>query len=140
MTNQPDRPVLDRMLSAVKTTPITSQLVDQRLEHRVTDEAIAAGHGSRRYLAVCGQVFVAAPLAAPPGRPCPVCATMLVQANRPAVMPQRRQGLLRRLLADVVQLAGRAAVFPAQWEALAEQAVDHESVRAALLAARQDAS
>ena len=86
------------MLSAVKTTPITSQLVDQRLEHRVTDEAVAAGHGSCRYLALCGQVFVAAPLAAPPGRPCPACATILVQACRPPAVPQRRQGLLRRLL------------------------------------------
>lgn len=83
------------------TTPITSQLVDQRLEHRVTDEAIAAGHSSRRYQALCGQVFVAAPLAAPPGRPCPACAAILAQASRPASMSQprhRRDGLLRRLL------------------------------------------
>jgi hypothetical protein len=47
---------------------------------------------------------------------------------------------LAELLAEVVQLAGRAAIFPGLWEALAEQAMDHESVHAALLAAQGDAS
>ncbi|MGH4002428.1 MAG: hypothetical protein ACRDTJ_33750 [Pseudonocardiaceae bacterium] len=83
------------------TTPITSQFVDQRLEHRVTDESLADGRDSHRYQAVCGQLFVAAPLAAPPGRPCPACAAILATTSRPAAVPQprqRRQGLLRRLL------------------------------------------
>lgn len=70
---------------------------------------------------------------APGGRPAPCAADCSVDLAREV-------RALAALLADVVQLAGRAAVFPAQWEALAEQAVDHESVRAALLAARQDAS
>jgi hypothetical protein len=46
---------------------------------------------------------------------------------------------LAALLAEVVQPAGRAAIFPGVWEALAEQTRQHESVRAALLAARDDA-
>jgi hypothetical protein len=41
------------------------------------------------------------------------------------------------LLAQVVEMAGRAAIFPDHWEALAELAMEHESARAAL--ARQDA-
>jgi hypothetical protein len=93
--------VVITMAERLYTTPITSQLVDQRLEHRVTDEAIAAGHDSRRYQALCGQVFVAAPMAAPPGRPCPTCAAILVRVSRPASVPQprhRSDGLLRRLL------------------------------------------
>ncbi len=85
------------------TTPITSQFVDQRLEHRVTDEALAARHANR-YQALCGDVFIAAPLIAPPGRQCPDCAALLATASRaaaPAAPHQprhRRHGLLRRLL------------------------------------------
>lgn len=86
------------------TTPITSQLVDQRLEHQVTDGAVAAGRNAHRYQALCGQLFVAAPLVAPPGRPCPACAAILAAASRAAAPAaahqprQRRRGLLRRLL------------------------------------------
>ncbi|MGH3846266.1 MAG: hypothetical protein ACRDS0_33335 [Pseudonocardiaceae bacterium] len=89
------------MVERLYTTPVTSQLVDQRLEHRVTDDAIAAGRGSHRYQALCGQLFVAAPMAAPPGRPCPACAAILVNASRPVAVPpprQHRRGLLVRLL------------------------------------------
>lgn len=39
---------------------------------------------------------------------------------------------LAGLLAQVVEIAGRAAIFPDHWEALAELAMEHESVRAAL--------
>ncbi len=45
---------------------------------------------------------------------------------------------LAALLAEVVQVAGRAAIFPSEWEALADQAREHHSVRTALLAAQQD--
>lgn len=45
---------------------------------------------------------------------------------------------LAALLAEVVWLAGRGAIFPGQWEALAEQAMEYESVRASLLAAQKD--
>jgi hypothetical protein len=43
------------------------------------------------------------------------------------------------LLAEVVRFAGRAAIFPGEWEALADRARKHHSVRTALLAAQQDA-
>lgn len=41
---------------------------------------------------------------------------------------------LAALLAEVVELAGKHAVFPGRWEHLAELAMEHHSVRAALLA------
>jgi hypothetical protein len=50
------------------TSPITAQFGVQ-VAHEVTDEAFAAGRGE--YEAVCGVMFVLAPLSAPPGRPCP---------------------------------------------------------------------
>ncbi|MGQ0719894.1 MAG: hypothetical protein ACT4NP_21745 [Pseudonocardiales bacterium] len=71
----------------------------------MTDEAFAAGRGE--YEALCGCVFVAAPLAAPAGRPCPAClgvlaatrrAAGLATAHQPHRPRQRRRGLLRRLL------------------------------------------
>lgn len=86
------------------TIPITAQLVEQQLEHRVTDAAAAASRQSDRYQAVCGQLFIAASLAAPPGRPCPDCMAALVTESRVAALmgPHRsrgrRVGLLRRLL------------------------------------------
>jgi hypothetical protein len=70
------------------------------------------------------------PPKAPGGRPAPPPVERLVS----------EVAALAALLAEVVQLAGRAAIFPGQWEALAEQAMDHDSVRAALLAAQEDAS
>lgn len=36
------------------------------------------------------------------------------------------------LLADVVGLAGEAALFPSRWALIAELALEHDSVRAAL--------
>jgi hypothetical protein len=47
---------------------------------------------------------------------------------------------LAGLLAQVVEMASKAAIFPGHWEALAEQAMEHHSVRAALLTAQGDAS
>lgn len=41
---------------------------------------------------------------------------------------------LAELLADVVQLAGQRAVFPGYWQQIAEQSLQHPSVRAALAA------
>ena len=46
---------------------------------------------------------------------------------------------LAALLAEVVRFAGRAGIFPGEWEALADQAREHHSVRTALLAAQEDA-
>jgi len=95
------------------TIPVTAQLVEQRLEHRVSDAAAVAGRQSHHYQALCGQLFIAAALAAPPGWPCPDCAEVLATASR-AVAPDgprqprhRRRGLLRRLLPDrLVQRGG----------------------------------
>ena len=42
---------------------------------------------------------------------------------------------LAELLAEVVQLAGQHAVFPGRWAHIAELAMEHHSVRAALAAA-----
>ncbi|HEX6402591.1 MAG TPA: hypothetical protein VF003_05435 [Pseudonocardiaceae bacterium] len=39
---------------------------------------------------------------------------------------------LAELLAEAVQLAGQRAVFPGRWEQIAELAMEHPSVRAAL--------
>jgi hypothetical protein len=39
---------------------------------------------------------------------------------------------LAALLAEVVVLAGQRAVYPGRWEQIAEQAMEHHSVRAAL--------
>ena len=36
------------------------------------------------------------------------------------------------LLAEVVMLAGNSSVFPSRWELIAELALEHDSVRAAL--------
>jgi hypothetical protein len=41
---------------------------------------------------------------------------------------------LAALLAEVVELAGNSAVFPSRWELIAELALEHDSVRAALRA------
>lgn len=85
------------------TIPVTAQFVEQWLEHQVTDAAVAASRYSHRYQALCGQLFIAAPLVAPPGRPCPDCAAALVSASQAAAPTgdqpwHRRHGLLRRLL------------------------------------------
>ncbi|HET9118143.1 MAG TPA: hypothetical protein VFN75_08750 [Pseudonocardiaceae bacterium] len=69
------------------------------------------------------------PPKAPGDRPAP-CAT-----DFPAGLATE-VATLAALLAEVVQLAGRAAIFPGHCEALAEQAMEHQSVRAALQAGR----
>lgn len=60
------------------TAPITAQF-GTRVAHEVTDEAVAAARGE--YEALCGCVFVAAPLAAPAGRPCPACLGVIAAAR-----------------------------------------------------------
>ena len=39
---------------------------------------------------------------------------------------------MAELLAEVVELAGKHAVFPSRWEEIAERAMEHSSVRRAL--------
>jgi hypothetical protein len=45
---------------------------------------------------------------------------------------------LAELLAQVVQMARHAAIFPGHWAQITEQAMERPSVRAALLAAEAD--
>jgi hypothetical protein len=82
------------------TSPITAQC-GVPVAHEVTDEAFAAGRDGE-YEAVCGVVFVAAPLVAPPGRPCLECLAVLAAVRRAAVAPHRPRhrcvGLWRRLV------------------------------------------
>lgn len=95
--------VLNATLNVMNNTiPVTAQLVEQQLEHRVTDAAAAASRQSDRYQAVCGQLFIAAPLAAPPGPPCPDCAAVMAAVSRTVTLPEhqpryRRHRLLRWL-------------------------------------------
>jgi hypothetical protein len=81
------------------TNPITAQF-GVPVAHEVTDEAFAVGRGE--YEAVCGVVFVPAPLVAPLGRPCPECLSVLAAARPAAGTPHRprhrRVGLLQRLV------------------------------------------
>lgn len=94
---------LTRKLDTMHTVPITAQLVEQRLEHWVTEEVAAASRQSQRYEGLCGRRFIAAPLSVPPGRPCPDCTAVLAAVSQPATPPgnqprHRRHGLMQRLL------------------------------------------
>jgi hypothetical protein len=87
------RPVSERLC----TSPITAQF-GARIEHEVTDDAFAASQGE--YEAICGCVFVPAPLTAPPGRPCLACLGILAAARQATARRsvRRRVGLLQRLV------------------------------------------
>ncbi|MDQ3764483.1 MAG: hypothetical protein M3460_23870 [Actinomycetota bacterium] len=67
---------------------------------------------------------------APGGRPAPADAELLIT----------EVAALAELLAEMVHLAGQRAVYPGHRETLAEQAMEHHSVRAALLALQEDGS
>jgi hypothetical protein len=87
------RPVSEQLC----TSPITAQF-GARIEHKVTDDAFAASQGE--YEAMCGCVFLPAPLTAPPGRPCPACLDILTAAHQTTARRsvRRRVGLLQRLV------------------------------------------
>ncbi|MGH3720968.1 MAG: hypothetical protein ACRDRI_19395 [Pseudonocardiaceae bacterium] len=77
-------------------------LLGARLEHKVTEDAFAAGQAAGRgeFQALCGPVFIPAAMVAPPGRPCPECRDILSVSRRAAASRRprhRRPGLLRRL-------------------------------------------
>lgn len=67
------------------------------------------------------------PSAAPSGRPAPLDVDLAAEV-----------AALAALLADVVQIAQGSAIFPGQWAELAELALEHASVRAALQAERTE--
>lgn len=52
----------------------------------------------------------------------------------PVADPPTEVAALAALLAEVVELAGQRAVFPSRWALIAELALEHDSVRAALRA------
>jgi hypothetical protein len=64
---------------------------------------------------------------APGGRPAPRDVDLAAEV-----------AALAALLADVVQIAQSSAIFPGQWAELAELALEHASVRAALQAERTE--
>ena len=68
------------------------------------------------------------PSQSPEGRPAP----------HPGPVQGREVRELAELLAQVVQMARYAAIFPDHWAQIAEQAMEHPSVRAALLAAEAE--
>jgi len=63
------------------------------------------------------------PSDAPGGRSAPPDANLVAEV-----------AALAALLAEVVRLAGDSGVFPSRWAQVAEMALEHESVRAALRA------
>jgi hypothetical protein len=77
-----------------------------------------------------------------PGRPPVERSPSQPPDGRPAPHPGPGQGRevreLAELLAQVVQMARHAAIFPGHWAQIADQAMEHPSVRAALLAAEAD--
>lgn len=50
---------------------------DDRRSHEVDDAVFASSLGSGRLAALCGRTILAAPMAAPPGPPCPLCRAVL---------------------------------------------------------------
>jgi hypothetical protein len=69
------------------------------------------------------------PSQSPGGRPAPPDADPDTEVAAPAA-----------LLAEVVELAGQRAVFPSRWALIAELALEHDSVRAALRAEQTGAA
>jgi hypothetical protein len=73
------------------TTLVTSQF-GEPVAHQVLDQRGDVDNGRLR--TVCGRWIVAAPMAAPLGKPCSACATLVPGA--PAPGRERRRWLLRR--------------------------------------------
>jgi hypothetical protein len=87
----------------------------------------------------------------------PICARDSISGRPPVQLPPsiiapgggpapggadlaREVAALAALLVDVVQLAGQRAVFPGRWALIAELALEHDSVRAALRAEGTDSA
>jgi hypothetical protein len=50
---------------------------NDRRSHQVDDAVLASGLGSGHLSALCGRSILAAPMAAPIGPPCPLCAAVV---------------------------------------------------------------
>jgi hypothetical protein len=66
--------------------------LDRDLDHAVTDEEMIAGQtrGRGRYRAMCGAVFLPAPMERGPGFPCTACAAILIDRIAGMTEPQPR--------------------------------------------------
>lgn len=60
--------------------------------HQVADVMMTAGLGREAgpLVALCGRTVVAAPMSAPPGAPCPLCAAVSELSDTPAAGAVRR--------------------------------------------------
>ncbi|MBV8995196.1 MAG: hypothetical protein JO287_16200 [Pseudonocardiales bacterium] len=67
--------------------------------------------------------------------PAPLFATAPSRRTAPSGDLAEELEALAALLAEVVELAAGNAIFPGSWELIAELAMEHESVRRAILAA-----
>jgi hypothetical protein len=74
-----------------------------------------------------GRSLAEPPSQAPDGRSAPGDADLATEV-----------AALAALLAEVVRLSEDSALFPSRWALIAELALEHDSVRAALLAADKD--
>ncbi len=70
------------------STPITAQFGDRRMHEVTDDDACTARRGE--YPALCGVMFIAAPMIVEAGAPCPDCAAILT-ARRAAADTAARQ-------------------------------------------------
>ena len=68
-TGLPSEPLSRRSLSVTCS--------NDRRSHQVDDAVLASGLGSGNLAALCGRSILAAPMAAPMGPPCPLCAAVL---------------------------------------------------------------
>ena len=91
---------VDQIRHGLTSRSITVTSTADGRDHLISEQAPAAGlapgHGS--YLALCGHLVIAAPLAAPPGPTCRACETALHRTTIASTTSHRRGGLLARLL------------------------------------------
>jgi hypothetical protein len=82
--------------------------VDGAIDHAVTDEAMTAGvtSGTGTYQAVCGALFLCAPLVCPPRPSCPRCLAFLHARSNLRGLEQRMSGSRHSKQAPFARLLG----------------------------------
>jgi hypothetical protein len=68
---------LDSSSGSLSRRSLSVTCSNDRRNHQVDDAVYASGLGSGRLAALCGRSIMAAPMAAPPGPPCPLCSAVL---------------------------------------------------------------
>jgi hypothetical protein len=93
-------PTVDQIGHGFTSRPITVTSTADGRDHLINEQTTATGvaHGRGTYLAICGHLVIATPLAAPPGPTCWDCETALHRTTIAGITPHRRTGLLARLL------------------------------------------